>query len=146
MFLSIDYLKIFKPDRNSFFKQRTLEEIHYQRHSCPLHAVEMGNTTNEKEKKKALNVFPGEHFLNIYTWVYCSLNKFRFEEISETAFLRNEELHFFLRVFSSMLFLSVQFSRSVMFNSLQPHGLQHVRLPCPSPIPGAYSNSCPLSQ
>ena len=40
----------------------------------------------------------------------------------------------------------VQFSHSVVSNSLQPHGLQHARLPCPSPIPGAYSNSCPLSQ
>ena len=36
-----------------------------------------------------------------------------------------------------------QFSCSVMSNSLWPHGLQHVRLPCPSPTPGAYSNSCP---
>ena len=33
-----------------------------------------------------------------------------------------------------------------MSNSLRPHGLQHVRLTCPSPTPGAYSNSCPLSQ
>ena len=41
---------------------------------------------------------------------------------------------------------SVQFSRSVVSNSLWPHGLQHVRFPCPSPIPGAYSNSCPLTQ
>ena len=41
---------------------------------------------------------------------------------------------------------SVQFSHSVMFNSLQPRGLQHASLPCPSPIPGACSNSCPLSQ
>ena len=40
---------------------------------------------------------------------------------------------------------SVQFSRSVMSNSSQPHGLQHSRFPCPSPTPGAYSNSCPLS-
>ena len=40
---------------------------------------------------------------------------------------------------------SVQFSRSVMSDSLRPHGLQHARLPCPSPTPGAYSNSCPLS-
>ena len=40
---------------------------------------------------------------------------------------------------------SVQFSNSVMSNSLQPHGLQHARLPCPSPPPGVYSNSCPLS-
>ena len=38
------------------------------------------------------------------------------------------------------------FSRSVVSGSLQPHGLQHTRLPCPSPSPGACSNSCPLSQ
>ena len=38
----------------------------------------------------------------------------------------------------------VQFSHSVVSDSLRPHGLQH-RPPCPSPTPGAYSNSCPLS-
>ena len=41
---------------------------------------------------------------------------------------------------------SVQSSCSVMSNSLWPHGLQHARLPCPSPTPGACSNSCPLSR
>ena len=41
---------------------------------------------------------------------------------------------------------SVQFSHSVVSNSLQPHRLQHARLPCPSSAPGAYSNSCPLSR
>ena len=41
---------------------------------------------------------------------------------------------------------SVQFSRSVMSDSLQPHGLQHARLPCPSPTPRACSNSSPLSR
>ena len=40
----------------------------------------------------------------------------------------------------------VQFSRSVMFDSLRPHGLQHTRPPCPSPTPGVYSNSCPSSR
>ena len=40
----------------------------------------------------------------------------------------------------------VQFSCSVASDSLQPHGLQHARLPCPSPIPRACSNSCPSSQ
>ena len=40
----------------------------------------------------------------------------------------------------------VEFSRSVMSNSLWPHGLQHARLPCPSPTPGVYSNSYPLSR
>ena len=40
---------------------------------------------------------------------------------------------------------SVQFSDSVMSDSLRPHGLQDARPPCPSPSPGAYSNSCPSS-
>ena len=38
---------------------------------------------------------------------------------------------------------SVQFSHSVVSDSLRPHGLQHARPPCPSPTPRAYSNSCP---
>ena len=42
-------------------------------------------------------------------------------------------------------FSSVQFSRSVVSNSLRPNGLQHTRPPCPSQTPGAYSNSCPSS-
>ena len=41
---------------------------------------------------------------------------------------------------------SVQFSHSVVSDSLRPHGLQHARLPCPSPTPRAYSNSRPSSQ
>ena len=42
--------------------------------------------------------------------------------------------------------LSVQFSHSVVSDSLQPHGLQHARLPCPSPTPIVYPDSCPLSR
>ena len=41
---------------------------------------------------------------------------------------------------------SVQFSHSVVSDSLQPHGQQHSRPPCPSPTPRVYSNLCPLSQ
>ena len=41
---------------------------------------------------------------------------------------------------------SVQFSRSVVSNSLWPHESQHARPPCPSPTPGVHSNSCPLSR
>ena len=53
----------------------------------------------------------------------------------------------FLNIFSLFLqFSSVQFSRSVGSNSLWPHGLQHGRLPCPSPTPRVYSNSCPSSR
>ena len=43
-------------------------------------------------------------------------------------------------------FGSVQFSRSVVSDSLQPHELQHTRPPCLSPTPRVYPNSCPLSQ
>ena len=42
--------------------------------------------------------------------------------------------------------LSDQFSRSVMSDSLQPHEPQNARPPCPSPTPGVYQNSCPLSR
>ena len=43
--------------------------------------------------------------------------------------------------------VNVQFSSvTVRSDSLQPHGLQHARPPCPSPTPGIYSNSCPLSR
>ena len=46
----------------------------------------------------------------------------------------------------SQPFSSVQFICSVVSDSLQPHGLQHVRPPCPSPTPWVHSNSCPSSQ
>ena len=42
--------------------------------------------------------------------------------------------------------LLLLFSHSVMSDSLRPHGLQHARLPCPSPTPRACSNSCPSSR
>ena len=42
--------------------------------------------------------------------------------------------------------LSVQFSLSVVSDSLRPHELQHARPRCPSPTPGVHSDSCPLSQ
>ena len=43
-------------------------------------------------------------------------------------------------------FSSVQFSHSVVSNSLRPHELQHTRPPCPSPTPGVHPNSCPSSR
>ena len=49
-----------------------------------------------------------------------------------------------VRVFLYQLFLVL--SCSVVSNSLRPHELQDARLPCPSPSPGAYSNSCPSSR
>ena len=56
-------------------------------------------------------------------------------------------LFLFKFTFLSLFVLtSVQFSRLVMSDSLQPHERQHTRPPCPSPTPGVYPNSCPLSQ
>ena len=52
---------------------------------------------------------------------------------------------FFLGVLVLMILLSVQFSRSVVSDSLWPHELQHARPPCPPPTPGVHSNSCPSS-
>ena len=49
-------------------------------------------------------------------------------------------------MFGSVQFSSVQFSPSVMSDSLRPHELQHTRPPCPSPTPGVHSDSRPSSQ
>ena len=48
--------------------------------------------------------------------------------------------------FSRFGISSVQFSHSVVSNSLQPHEPQHTRPPCPSPTPGVHPNPCPLSR
>ena len=55
-------------------------------------------------------------------WKYCSLE----EKLWQT-------------------FSSFQFSRSVVFDSLWPHELQHARPPCPLPTPGVHPNPCPLN-
>ena len=52
---------------------------------------------------------------------------------------------FYFKLFI-VLFSSVQFSHSVMSDSMQPHESQHTRLPRPSPTPRVHSNSCPLSR
>ena len=53
---------------------------------------------------------------------------------------------YLLNEWMGIQFSSVQFSRSVMSESLRPHESQHARSPCPSLTPGVHSNSCPLSQ
>ena len=47
---------------------------------------------------------------------------------------------------ASLQFSSVQFSRSIVSDSVRPHESQHARPPCPSPTPRAHSDSCPSSQ
>ena len=69
-----------------------------------------------------------------------------------TSLKRNDTHNVFLFSFTvnsckfPQWYISVQFSCSVVSESLQTHGLQQASLPCPSPTPGAFSNSCPLSQ
>ena len=66
--------------------------------------------------------------------------------------LRKSQFWMFIKNYSAphnehpVSILSVQFSRSVVSDSLRPHGLQHARPPCPSPTPGAHPNPCPLSR
>ena len=79
-------------------------------------------------------------------------------ELLPASFITKEEdnllwfkLHAYFRMKSSLNlirlpFTSVQFSLSVVSDSLWPHGLQHARPPCSSPTPVACSNSCPSSQ
>ena len=74
--------------------------------------------------------------VKILTWSKCNiLSNYTYGKIK---FWQNIHLN-------SNVFSSVQFSRSVVSSTLWPHGLQHTRLPCPSPSPGACSNPCPFS-
>ena len=76
---------------------------------------------------------------------YTGLNKSLFWGVGYTVILC---IIGCLAAFLSSLysFSSFQFSRSIMSDSLWPHEPQHARPPCPSPTPGVYPNSCPLSQ
>ena len=74
-------------------------------------------------------------------WRYWNPHVFLVEMENGTAVMENR----FLKKLNTEL-SSVQFSRSVVSDSLRPHGLQHARPLRPSPTPGVYSNSCPLSQ
>ena len=77
--------------------------------------------------------------LNIFSCVFW-LSVFLFGEISSRS-----SAHVLI-FFSYIELHSVQFSRSVVSDSLWPQGLQYAMLPCPSPTPGAYSNACSPSQ
>ena len=64
-------------------------------------------------------------------------------KLSEKEIKKNNSIHNTVK--SNEILQSVQFNHSVVSDSLQPHGLQHARPPCPSPTPGAYPHSCALS-
>ena len=71
------------------------------------------------------------------------MTNYRSSAISQSlSLVRNNQF----QAYTIFVTSSVQFSRSVISDSLPPHGLQHARLPCLSPIPRACSNSCPSHQ
>ena len=78
-----------------------------------------------------------------YFWinVFISLDKY-----PEVELLDCMVVLFLIFWVAFLLFSVVQFSCSVVSDSLWPHGLQHARPPCLSPTPGIYSDSWPLSQ
>ena len=86
--------------------------------SCPLHSLQPGVSSYYWSVDfSAWGAYQRKH------WSVCSSSDVRHGRIS-----------------------SVQFSHSVVFDSLRPRGLQHARSPCPLPAPRVYSNSCPLSR
>ena len=59
---------------------------------------------------------------------------------------RDDNNVYLIELWYSIIWVSVQFSHSVVSDSLRPREPQHARPPCPSPTPGIYPNSCPLSR
>ena len=75
----------------------------------------------------------------------CNIIFSNYQRVPAGFGLKKLKLMITLSISKVIQFSSVQFSRSVVSNSLRPYGLQHVRPPCPSPTPGVHSNSCPLT-
>ena len=74
-----------------------------------------------------------------FTWLCCIFESCK--ESRSPKFLSQEKNYSYVRLFIR----SDQISHSVVSDSLRPHELQHARPPCPSPIPGVHSDSCPSS-
>ena len=92
------------------------------------------------EKQKKSNNFA---LLSLLTeWQENKIIEIFLNQISKTIKnnIKDIEMHVYIQ------FSSVQFSHSVVSNSLQPHESQHARPSCPSPIPGVHSDSHPSSQ
>ena len=87
-------------------------------------------------------------YTHMYTYKYVSLDLIlkSKEILYQKAGMLTVSFTLNLQVNSCKSCTSVQFSRSVVSDSLWPHELQHARPPCPSPTPGVYSNSCPSSR
>ena len=79
-----------------------------------------------------------------YIW-YSQFSKLIYG-LSSLVFLFSQDSTWIFLLFLIFLICSVQFSQSVVSDSLRPHDSQHARPPCPSPSPGVHSDSHPLSR
>ena len=95
----------------------------------------------ETDSDKGISVIV--HVVLFHFWVYTLLMRVKKEsEKTDLKLNIQNENH----GIQSHRFSSVQFSRSVVSDSLRPHELQHARPPCPSPTPRVYPKPCPSSQ
>ena len=94
-------------------------------------------------------LLPFQFGFNFFSSHLIALDKFSNTVLNKNGalYFLSSNLHFSVMIISTLNIKSrsVQFSCSVMSDSLQPHGLQHATPPCPSPAPGAYPNSGSLS-
>ena len=77
-------------------------------------------------------------------WHVCDMNQIPFSFFKKEEISPKGQQKWTWKTLLSLLLLL--FSHQLVSDSLQPHRLQHTKLPCPSPSPGVCSNSCPLSQ
>ena len=83
--------------------------------------------------------------INIFFIFYFGKNTTLKSIILMKFYVHNSVLLSVVQQISRTCLCSVQFSHSVVSNSLRPHEPQHARPPCPSPTPGVCPNPCPLS-
>ena len=109
--------------------------------------LRLSHTHNSEEKEPAFTSHVSSH---VVSWTSSLL--FLYPCFFSNVWIRIEFkfseswIPYFFEHWIIILFSSVQFSRSVVSDSLQPHESQHSRPPCPSPTPGVHSDSRPSSQ
>ena len=109
----------------------SLHSLHISQWIVPASLPPMCSTRSWSPWMLGLVLYTTDHYHWIRAWYVVRVQQFNddWQEIRDVKDLS-----------------SVQFSRSVMSDSLQPHESQHTRPPCPSPTPGVHSNSCPSSR
>ena len=101
-----------------------------QKKHLPVFAVQVPTTQNNVQSSLFCGGISSTPAVIVWGGIFATLH----------PHLQNVKLH------TQIQFSSVQFSCSVVSDSLRSHGLQHARPPCPSPAPRVYSNSSPLSR